>query len=553
MTWNGCGRPSSRNAIASPSSTNDAAGSDEHGGHDLRQPRGHVVQRAREDPHRVAGAVDLDPRPVELPLDRGRPGLLQRGVHVRRRRGQHRRDRPPDLEPERRQRLRAALAQRGRRRPRPGPRAASAPAARPRPAPTAALATASPTIAASAPCRRSPSISARRKACSDAVARASSAPSAARRAATDPAPLSADNASSAASTSATVSDGDGRRRRRLLHRRPAHPEHALARRTREVARARRALVDVQPAQRRRQPRDLVLAARQGTDVLGGGGELGEQHAGYSRGRAGRPHDPGHRRLDRHRSHDRALPRGQRRDGARRGPRHDGRSRPGHHARSGSTSRTPTTSRSCTRTTSTASSTTPGSRSPDRSSSCRSDELRHQLEVNVIAQLAVTQACFPALTRNQGRIVNVSSIAGRVALPLYGPYAASKFALEALSDSLRREQQRRRGRARRARRDRDPDLEARDRRRRRALERDAAARPRALRRARRHASARRPRSRPRRATRRRPSPASSPPRSPRRHPRTRYVVGRDARIQALLGRALPGAGRIDKLFARLLNN
>ncbi|WP_028067943.1 SDR family oxidoreductase [Solirubrobacter soli] len=69
-----------------------------------------------------------------------------------------------------------------------------------------------------------------------------------------------------------------------------------------------------------------------------------------------------------------------------------------------------------------------------------DELRRQLEVNVIAQLAVIQACMPALRRAGGRIVNISSIAGRVALPLYGPYAASKFALEALSDSLRREQQ-----------------------------------------------------------------------------------------------------------------
>jgi NAD(P)-dependent dehydrogenase (short-subunit alcohol dehydrogenase family) len=67
-----------------------------------------------------------------------------------------------------------------------------------------------------------------------------------------------------------------------------------------------------------------------------------------------------------------------------------------------------------------------------------EELRRQLDVNVVAQLAVTQACLPALRRARGRIVNVSSIAGRVALPLYGPYSASKFALEALSDSLRRE-------------------------------------------------------------------------------------------------------------------
>jgi NAD(P)-dependent dehydrogenase (short-subunit alcohol dehydrogenase family) len=67
-----------------------------------------------------------------------------------------------------------------------------------------------------------------------------------------------------------------------------------------------------------------------------------------------------------------------------------------------------------------------------------EALRRQFEVNVIAQLAVTQACLPALRESRGRIVNISSIAGRVALPLYGPYSASKFALEALSDSLRRE-------------------------------------------------------------------------------------------------------------------
>lgn len=67
-----------------------------------------------------------------------------------------------------------------------------------------------------------------------------------------------------------------------------------------------------------------------------------------------------------------------------------------------------------------------------------DQLRHQLEVNTVGQLAVIQACLPSLRARRGRIVNVSSISGRVALPLYGPYAASKFALEALSDALRRE-------------------------------------------------------------------------------------------------------------------
>jgi NAD(P)-dependent dehydrogenase (short-subunit alcohol dehydrogenase family) len=67
-----------------------------------------------------------------------------------------------------------------------------------------------------------------------------------------------------------------------------------------------------------------------------------------------------------------------------------------------------------------------------------DKLRQQLEINLIGQAAVTQAFLPALRRARGRIVNVSSIGGRVALPLLSPYNASKFALEAVSDSLRRE-------------------------------------------------------------------------------------------------------------------
>jgi NAD(P)-dependent dehydrogenase (short-subunit alcohol dehydrogenase family) len=67
-----------------------------------------------------------------------------------------------------------------------------------------------------------------------------------------------------------------------------------------------------------------------------------------------------------------------------------------------------------------------------------DQLRHQLEVNLIGQVAVTQRFLPALRAGRGRIVNVSSIGGRVALPLVGAYHASKFALEAISDTLRRE-------------------------------------------------------------------------------------------------------------------
>ena len=65
-----------------------------------------------------------------------------------------------------------------------------------------------------------------------------------------------------------------------------------------------------------------------------------------------------------------------------------------------------------------------------------DELRRQLEVNVIGQVAVTQAFLPQLRRARGRIVFVGSIAGRSALPFLGAYAASKFAIEALADALR---------------------------------------------------------------------------------------------------------------------
>jgi len=64
------------------------------------------------------------------------------------------------------------------------------------------------------------------------------------------------------------------------------------------------------------------------------------------------------------------------------------------------------------------------------------ELRRQLEVNVIGQVAVTQALLPHLRRSRGRIVFVGSIAGKSALPFLGAYAASKHALEAVTDTLR---------------------------------------------------------------------------------------------------------------------
>ncbi|MFN8537920.1 MAG: SDR family NAD(P)-dependent oxidoreductase [Thermomicrobiales bacterium] len=62
--------------------------------------------------------------------------------------------------------------------------------------------------------------------------------------------------------------------------------------------------------------------------------------------------------------------------------------------------------------------------------------REVLGVNVIGAVAMTQAMLPLLRAGRGRIVNVSSVSGRIASPFLGAYAASKFALEALSDSLR---------------------------------------------------------------------------------------------------------------------
>jgi len=67
-----------------------------------------------------------------------------------------------------------------------------------------------------------------------------------------------------------------------------------------------------------------------------------------------------------------------------------------------------------------------------------EELREQFDVNVIAQVAVTQAVLPRLRASHGRIVFISSISGLVASPMMGPYAASKFAIEAIGDSLRME-------------------------------------------------------------------------------------------------------------------
>ncbi|MFB4289914.1 SDR family oxidoreductase [Nonomuraea sp. ATR24] len=67
-----------------------------------------------------------------------------------------------------------------------------------------------------------------------------------------------------------------------------------------------------------------------------------------------------------------------------------------------------------------------------------EEWRRLFEVNLFGHVAVTQALLPALLRHSGRVVNVSSVGGKVAMATFGPYAGTKFALEAVSDALRRE-------------------------------------------------------------------------------------------------------------------
>ncbi|MBM2621959.1 SDR family NAD(P)-dependent oxidoreductase [Actinoplanes sp. LDG1-06] len=67
-----------------------------------------------------------------------------------------------------------------------------------------------------------------------------------------------------------------------------------------------------------------------------------------------------------------------------------------------------------------------------------DEWRRIFEVNLFGHVAVIQALLPALVRGRGRIVNITSLNGRLSMAGYGPYASSKFAMEAMSDALRNE-------------------------------------------------------------------------------------------------------------------
>ena len=67
-----------------------------------------------------------------------------------------------------------------------------------------------------------------------------------------------------------------------------------------------------------------------------------------------------------------------------------------------------------------------------------DDWRRQFEVNLFGHVAVIRSFIPLLRENRGRIVNISSLGGKLAQPFAAPYTASKHALEALSDALRLE-------------------------------------------------------------------------------------------------------------------
>jgi NAD(P)-dependent dehydrogenase (short-subunit alcohol dehydrogenase family) len=67
-----------------------------------------------------------------------------------------------------------------------------------------------------------------------------------------------------------------------------------------------------------------------------------------------------------------------------------------------------------------------------------DGFRRQLEVNLVGPLAVTQALLPMLSQASGRVVNVTSVAGRASVPMMAPYVSAKHGLEGLSDVMRLE-------------------------------------------------------------------------------------------------------------------
>jgi short-subunit dehydrogenase len=67
-----------------------------------------------------------------------------------------------------------------------------------------------------------------------------------------------------------------------------------------------------------------------------------------------------------------------------------------------------------------------------------EELERIMNINVLGYARVTQIFFPLLKQNKGQIINISSEVARISFPFNGPYSMSKYAIEAFSDSLRRE-------------------------------------------------------------------------------------------------------------------
>jgi len=67
-----------------------------------------------------------------------------------------------------------------------------------------------------------------------------------------------------------------------------------------------------------------------------------------------------------------------------------------------------------------------------------EDFKRQFDVNVFGAVAMTKALLPLLRASRGRIVNISSVSGMVAMAGFAPYASSKFAIEAVTDALRRE-------------------------------------------------------------------------------------------------------------------
>lgn len=180
-----------------------------------------------------------------------------------------------------------------------------------------------------------------------------------------------------------------------------------------------------------------------------------------------------------------------------------------------------------------------------------EDLRHQLEVNLISQVAVTQALLPLIRTARGRVVFLSSIGGRMALPFSAPYHASKYGIEAVTDCLRQEL-------------RPWGIEV------VAIEPGSIDTP-IWERGEKRASATAAKAPPAqealygeqlesfRGAVRRTAERGIPPTKvadaichalTARRPRTRYLVGLDARGQALLGRALPSR-LMDRMIARAM--